>query len=135
MNLFGAPTGGPACRRCRRAASPATPDEIAVSSTLGRKIGDQMYIASHNLQVVGIVNNSTVLAQQPNLFLTTVGAQRPGVRRSARHRVGGYPRQSGQGARRLPALVDCRGAIDDMMRPLKVAVDAISIMAVLLWVV
>ena len=29
--------------------------------------------------------------------------------------------------------VDRHGAVDDFMRPLKVAVDAISIMAMLLW--
>lgn len=134
MNLFGAPTAGPGMPAMSQGRAPATPDEIAVSSTLGRKIGDQMHIASHTLQVVGIVNNSTVLAQQPNLFLTTVGAQRLVY--------GGQPVIASVGIRGSPAkaldgyrLVDRHGAIDDMMRPLKVAVDAISIMAVLLWVV
>ena len=134
MNLFGAPTGGPGMPAMTQGRAPATPDEVAVSSTLGRKIGDHLEIASHSLNVVGIVANSTVLARQPNLFLTPTGAQRLVY--------GGQPVISSIGIRgapqRLPdgyRAVDRQGAIDDMLRPLKVAVDAITIMAMLLWVV
>ena len=134
MNLFGAPTDGPGMPPMSQGRPPATPDEIAVSSTLGRKIGDRIEIASNTLEVVGIVENSTVLAKQPNLFLTPVGAQRLVY--------GGQPVISSVGIRGEPErvpdgyrAVDRQGAIDDMMRPLKVAVDAIAIMAMLLWVV
>ena len=134
MNLFGAPTDGPGMPAMSQGRPPATPDEIAVSSTLGRKIGDRIEIASHTLEVVGIVEDSTVLAKQPNLFLTPVGAQRLVY--------GGQPVISSVGIRGEPErvpdgyrAVDRQGAIDDMMRPLKVAVDAITIMAMLLWVV
>lgn len=134
MNLFGAPTAGPGMPAMSTGRPPATPDEVAVSSTLKRSLGDELEIASHTLKVVGIVNNSTVLAKQPNLFLTPAGAQRLVY--------GAQPVISSIGILGQPArvpdgfrLVDRQGAIDDMMRPLKVAVDAISIMAVLLWVV
>ena len=66
---------GPACPPCRRAGPPSTPDEVAVSSTLGRQIGDDVEIASRRLRIVGIVENSTALANLPNVFLTTQGAQ------------------------------------------------------------
>ena len=55
--------------------APSTPDEVAVSSTLGRHIGDDVEIASRSLRIVGIVENSTALANLPNVFLTTQGAQ------------------------------------------------------------
>ncbi len=134
MNLFGAPTDGPGMPVMSRGRPPGTPDEVAVSSTLGKNIGDRLDIASHTLEVVGIVDNSTVLARQPNLFLTPVGAQRLVY--------GGQPVISSIGIRGNPErlldgyrAVDRQGAIDDMLRPLKVAVDAITIMAVLLWMV
>lgn len=134
MNMFGAPTDGPGMPAMTQGRPPANSDEIAVSSTLGRNIGDHLDIASHDLKVVGIVEDSTVLAKQPNLFLTVAGAQRL--------LFGGQPVISSIGIRGAPErlldgyrAVDRHGAVDDFMRPLKVAVDAISIMAMLLWVV
>jgi putative ABC transport system permease protein len=134
MNLFGAPTDGPGMPVMSSGRPPATADEVAVSSTLGRDLGDELEITSSKLNVVGIVDNSTVLARQPNLFLTVEGAQLLVY--------GGQPVISSIGVRGEPTSlppgyrsVDREGAIDDMIRPLKVAVDAITIMAVLLWVV
>ncbi len=134
MNLFGAPTDGPGMPVMSQGRPPANPDEVAVSSTLGRSLGDDLEIATLQLKVVGIVENSTVLAKQPNLFLTVAGAQRLVY--------GGQPVVSSIGIRgdpeRVPdgfRAVDQQSAIDDMLRPLKVAVDAITVMAVLLWVV
>ena len=49
--------------------------KVAVSSSLGRQIGDDVEIASRRLRIVGIVENSTALANLPNVFLTTQGAQ------------------------------------------------------------
>ena len=53
----------------------STPDEVAVSSTLGLGVGDEIEIASRTLHTVGVVENSTALANLPNVFLTTAGAQ------------------------------------------------------------
>jgi putative ABC transport system permease protein len=134
MNLFGAPTEGPGMPVMTQGRPPANPDEVAVSSTLGRNLGDDLEIADRRLTVVGIVENSTVLARQPNLFLTVAGAQRMVY--------GGQAVVSSIGLRgdpeRIPdgfRAVDRQSAIDDMMRPLKVAVDAITVMAMLLWLV
>ena len=55
--------------------APTTPDEVAVSTTLGRGVGDEVEIASQTLRIVGLVENSTALANLPNVFLTTEGAQ------------------------------------------------------------
>jgi putative ABC transport system permease protein len=114
--------------------APTTADEVAVSSTLGRHVGDEIEIASRKLRIVGIVENSTALANLPNVFLTTEGAQQLvyggqqlvasiGVRGTVTSLPAGY------------AAIDRAGAIADLLRPLKVAVNSITIVAILLWVV
>jgi putative ABC transport system permease protein len=74
--MFGAPERGPAMPAIAAGRTPSTPDEIAVSSTLGRSVGDDLQIASRTLRIVGIVDDSTALANQPNVFLTVAGAER-----------------------------------------------------------
>jgi putative ABC transport system permease protein len=112
----------------------ATPDEVAVSSTLGRNQGEDIQIASRRLRIVGIVDNSTALANLPNIFLTTEGAQQLVY--------GGQPLVASIGIRgkldQVPPgykAIDRDGAIADLLRPLKVAVNSITIVAILLWVV
>ncbi|MGB0963263.1 MAG: ABC transporter permease [Mycobacterium sp.] len=133
-DLFGAPERGPGMPVTSEGRAPSTPDEVAVSSTLGRQVGDDIEIASTKLRVVGIVENSTALANLPNIFLTTAGAQELVY--------GGQPLVSSIGIRgnlnEVPKgyqAFDRDGAIADLLRPLKVAVDAITIVAVLLWIV
>ncbi len=133
-NMFGAPHGGPGMPNVVEGRAPSTTNEIAVSSTLGHQVGDHIEIASTRLAIVGIVENSTALANLPNIFFTTTGAQ---------HVVyGGQPLVSSIGIRgdldEVPAglqIIDREGAIEDLLRPLKVAVSAIEIVAVLLWIV
>lgn len=133
-DLFGAPERGPGMPAVTEGRAPSTPDEVAVSSTLGRGIGDDVEIASRRLRIVGIVENSTALANLPNVFLTTAGAQQLVY--------GGEPLVASIGVRgsldQIPdgyRGIDRAGAIDDLLRPLKVAVNSITIVAILLWVV
>jgi putative ABC transport system permease protein len=134
VDIFGAPEHGPGMPAMTEGRAPTTPDEVAVSSTLGRAIGDEVEIASRRLHIVGIVHNSTALANLPNVFLTTEGAQRlvyGGQSLVASIGIRGTPQ-------RIPAgytAVDRGGAIEDLLRPLKVAVNSITIVAVLLWIV
>ena len=114
--------------------APATPDEVAVSSTLGRHIGDDLQVGARILRIVGIVPNSTALAKMPNIFLTTEGVQRlsyNGQPMITSIGIDGTPGQLPNGYQ----TVDRAVAVSDLMRPLKVAVDAINILAVLLWIV
>ena len=134
-DLFGAPERGPGMPVLRRAGHPSTPDEVAVSSTLGRHVGDDIEIASRTLRIVGIVENSTALANLPNVFLTTAGAQQlvyGGQPLVASIGIRGTPR-----CRCPPAIkaIDRDGAVADLLRPLKVAVNSITIVAILLWIV
>ncbi|MCH9668238.1 MAG: ABC transporter permease [Actinomycetia bacterium] len=133
-NLFGAPEDGPGMPDTVEGRAPATPDEVAVSSSLKRQVGDDIEIASTTLRIVGIVENSTALANLPNIFFTTRGAQDLVY--------GGQPLVASIGIRGeiddVPdglRAFDRDGAVADLMRPLKVAVDAITIVAVLLWIV
>lgn len=134
VDIFGAPERGPGMPAASAGRAPARPDEVMVSSTLGRDVGDEVEIASRTLRVVGLVENSTALANLPNVFLTTEGAQRLVY--------GGEPLVASIGVRgsleRVPngyRVVDRAGAIEDLLRPLKVAVNSITIVAVLLWIV
>jgi putative ABC transport system permease protein len=134
VDIFGAPERGPGMPPVSEGRAPSTPDEVAVSSTLGRAVGDEIEIASRTLQIVGIVENSTALANLPNVFLTTSGAQRLvygaeplvasiGIRGTLAQIPGGYH------------TIDRDGAIADLLRPWKVAVSSITIVATMLWIV
>ncbi|MEO3760447.1 ABC transporter permease [Mycobacterium sp. B14F4] len=134
VDIFGAPERGPGMPAVSAGRAPAALDEVAVSSTLGRNLGDDVEIASRTLKIVGIVENSTALANLPNVFLTTQGAQQLVY--------GGEPLVASIGVRGALAqpppgyrAVDRAGAVEDLLRPLKVAVNSITIVAILLWIV
>ncbi|OBB39498.1 ABC transporter permease [Mycobacterium sp. 852002-51961_SCH5331710] len=134
VDIFGAPERGPGMPPVIEGRAPTVPGEVAVSTTLGRGLGDEVEIASQRLRIVGLVENSTALANLPNVFLTTEGAQELVY--------GGEPLVASIGVRgaleRVPngyRAVDRAGAIADLLRPLKVAVNSITIVAVLLWIV
>ena len=134
VDIFGAPERGPGMPAVTAGRAPAAPDEVAVSSTLGRNVGDEVEIASRTLRIVGVVENSTALANLPNVFLTTRGAQQlvyGGEPLAASLGIRGALDQPPPGYR----AVDRAGAIEDLLRPLKVAVNSITIVAVLLWIV
>jgi putative ABC transport system permease protein len=132
--MFGAPAGGPGMPAMSQGRAPSSPEEIAVTSTIGRHIGEELEVGSRKLLIVGIVNNSTSLAKTPNLFVTTEGAQQL--------EYNGQPLISAIGIRgtlsQVPdgfRVVNRTVAVDDLMRPTKIAVQAIRIVAVLLWIV
>jgi putative ABC transport system permease protein len=134
VDIFGGPERGPGMPAVLQGRSPSTPDEVAVSSTLGRQIGDDVEIASRRLHIVGVVENSTALANLPNVFLTTQGAQQlvyGGEQLVASIGIRGTLGQIPDGYR----AIDRAGAIGDLLRPLKVALDSITIVAVMLWIV
>lgn len=112
--------------------APSSPDEVAVSTTLHRPVGDDIEIGAGKLHIVGLVDKSTTLAGQANAFLTVAGAQR--VMFSGQHVISavglsGTPSQVPDGYR----VIDRKATVDDMVRPLDGAHLAMSYMAVLLW--
>lgn len=134
VTAFGAPERGPGMPQISEGRAPAKPDEVAVSSTLGRRLGDTLQVGAHTLRIVGIVPNSTALAKIPNIFLTTEGLQQlayNGQPMVTSIGVDGAPRHLPDGYQ----TYDRAGAVHDLVRPLRVAVNSISIVAVLLWIV
>jgi putative ABC transport system permease protein len=134
MNAFGAPERGPGMPPMLAGRAPSQPDEIAVSSTVARGLGERIDVGSRHLHIVGIVDESTALAGQPNGFLSVAGAQQliaAGQPVISSIGILGAPQRAPDGFR----MVDRNGAGDDLLRPLRNAIDAITLMAVLLWVV
>ena len=131
---FGAPEHGPGMPGVSAGRAPSTPDEVAVSSTLGRNVGEDVQVGAYTLRIVGIVPNSTALAKTPNIFLTTQGLQRLAYNSQPMITsigVVGTPRQLPDGYQTL----DKAAGVNDLLRPLQAAVGAITIVAALLWVV
>lgn len=132
VNVYGIPAQQAPPMAAGRAAS--APDEVAVSTTLGRSIGDDIEIGASALRVVGLVDNSTTLAGQANTFLTVTGAQRvmfSGMPVISAIGLRGTPTQSLHGYR----IVDRSDVIEDVVRPLQGGRVALSYMSVLLWAV
>ena len=134
VNVFGAPERGPGMPAVSAGHVPTNPAEVAVSSTMGRGLGQSLEIGSRTLQIVGVVDDSTLLARQANVFRTVDGAQQL--------LFSGQPLISSIGIRGALAnapdgyrVVDRTGAVEDLVRPLKGARTSISMMAWLLWVV
>ena len=131
---FGAPPHGPGMPQVSEGQTPSTPTEVSVSSTLGKHIGEDLQVGARTLRIVGIVANATALAKTPCIFLTTEGLQQlayNGQPMITSIGIIGTPKQLPDGYQ----TVDRGVGITDLMRPLKVAVGAISIVAFLLWIV
>jgi putative ABC transport system permease protein len=134
VNVFGVPERGPGMPALSAGRAPSNPGEIAVSTTMHRGIGQDLEIGSRTLRIVGLVDDSTALARQANVFLTVPGAQQL--------LFSGQALISSIGLRGIPATVpaglravDRAGAVNDLVRALDGAKRAISLMAWLLWVV
>ena len=133
-NVFGAPERGSGMPAVSAGRAPSAPNEVAVSSTMGKQVGHDLEIGSQTLRIVGIVDDSTALSGQPNVFLTVAGAQQllfSGQPLISSIGLRGAPGQSPNGYQ----LVDRAGAIEDLVRALTGARQAMTLMAGLLWVV
>ena len=134
VNVFGAPERGPGIPVLADGRPPSATDEVVVSNTMGKSIGDTVEIGSQPLRIVGLVDDSTALAGQPNIFLTTAGAQKllfSGQSLITSVGLQGRPAKAPDGFR----IVDRNGAIDDLLRALSGARQAMTLMAGLLWLV
>ncbi|HZQ33893.1 MAG TPA: ABC transporter permease [Mycobacterium sp.] len=134
VNVFGAPDRGPGTPAVSSGRTPANPDEIAVSDSMHRGVGQNLDIGSRTMRIVGVVRDSTLLAGQANVFLTVEGAQQLlfsgqklissiGLHGTVAHAPDGY------------RVVDRNGAIEDLVRPLTGARQAMWTMSGFLWVV
>ena len=134
INVYGVPDHGLGAPPITEGRPATKLGEVAVSTTLGRSIDDDIEVAGVKLRIVGLVRKSTTLAGQPNAFATVNEAQQLVF--------SGQPVVSTVGLRGTPAnppdgyrIVNRADAIDDMVRPLHGAQLAMSYMAYLLWAV
>jgi putative ABC transport system permease protein len=134
VNVYGVPGHGLGTPPIAAGRAPSKPGEVAMSTTLGRSVGDDVEVGSQVLRIVGLVDKSTTLAGQPNAFVTVAGAQLL--------MFAGQPVISAIGLRGTPAqipvgyrLVDRKATVDDMVRPLHGARVALSYVSILLWAV
>ena len=105
-----------------------------MSSTLGRHLGDGLQVGAHTLRIVGIVRNSTALAKTPNIFLTTEGLQQlayNGQPMVTSIGIVGIPQHMPDGYQ----ILDRAAGVNDLLRPMKVAGSAITMVAILLWII
>jgi putative ABC transport system permease protein len=132
VNVFGMPESGPGMPTIAAGRAPSNPAEVAISTTLGRAVGEDVEIGPRVVRIVGLVGKSTALAGQPNAFLTVKGAQQV--------LFSGQPLISAVGLRGTAAkvpdgyrVVGRDAGINDLMRPLEKACQAVSYLAILLW--
>lgn len=134
VNVFGVSGHAAGMPTVATGVAPSSAGEIAVSNTLRRAVGSDVQISSRRPRIVGLVDNSTALAGQANVFFTVAGAQQM--------LFSGQPLVSAIGLRGVPAeipdgyrIVHRDVAVDDLLRPLQKALRAISYLAILLWAV
>jgi putative ABC transport system permease protein len=134
VTVFGAPGRGLGMPGTSEGRAPSAPDEVAVSSTLERHVGDEIQVGARTMRVVGIVPDSTALAKTPNIFLTTEGVQRlsyngqPIISSIA---IKGTPQRLPDGYQ----VVDRAAGATDLLRPVQVASGSITIVAGLMSIV
>jgi putative ABC transport system permease protein len=108
--------------------------QVVVSTALSYDIGEELLLAGTPLEVVGKVGHWTAVGGVPNIFLTLGDAQRiafagqPIVSAVA---MEGRPHEEPEG---IDVLDDAQ-VKQDLLRPVRNAIDAIDMVAVLLWVV
>jgi putative ABC transport system permease protein len=108
--------------------------EVVVSTALSSEIGDELLVSGTRFEVVGTIDDWTAIAGVPNVFLTRGDAQRiafSGVPIVSAVAIEGTPRQAVEGTK----VLTNREVRSDLLRPVRNAMGAIDMVAVLLWIV
>jgi putative ABC transport system permease protein len=133
VNVFGASGTGVGVPVIEEGHRPES-GQVVVSTALSHDIGDELLLAGRRFEVVGTVGQWTAVAGVPNVFLTLEDAQRvafagqPIVSAVA---LEGRPDEAPEG---IDVLGDAE-VTEDLLRPVRNAIGAIDMVAVLLWVV
>jgi putative ABC transport system permease protein len=134
VQVFGALPGAVAAPHVSQGRPPRRRGEAAISTKLHEQIGDRLEVGGRMFTVVGRVSGSTLYAGIPNVFVTLHDAQDlmfNGQSIVSAIAVRGTPSA-------LPgdlAFVSGHAAHVDLLRPLKDARKALTIVAALLWIV
>lgn len=112
--------------------APRSAGEAAIGSAAGRDIGDRVEIGGRDLEIVGIVAGASVWLSVPVLYMTLPDAQAlvfAGEPAATALLTRGVPHQLPDGLKMLTPSE----AVSDLLQPLGVAVDTISLIQGLLW--
>jgi len=134
VNLFAVPPGGPGVPDPDEGRAPERAGEVLVSSKLGADPGEQVVLLGRTFEVVGVVDGSTALGGVANVFATLEDAQAL--------IFSGQPIASAIATRGVPTSVPAglrvatpTDARDDLLRPLRQPRLAVTVLAMLLWVI
>lgn len=108
--------------------------EVVVDRTLGPRIGDVVEVVGERFEVVGITEDTTVLAGLPLVFTILADAQQAVFRSDAAVSlalVDGEIRSIPAGMR----VMTSEAVVSDTLVPLEAAVATIDLVRVLLWIV
>ena len=133
INLIGADGAGVGVPHVDEGRRPED-GEVVVSSALASDIGDDLLLSGTRFEVVGTIDDWTAVAGVPNVLLTRGDAQRiafSGLPIVSAVAIEGAPRHDVEGTK---VLTD-REVRDDLLRPVRKALGAIDMVAVLLWAV
>jgi putative ABC transport system permease protein len=134
VNLFAVPPGGPGVPAPDAGRAPTRSGEVLASSTLDVGVGDELVLLGRPFTVVGVVDGSTSLGGVGNAFATLDDAQGlvfAGQPIAMAVATAGVPERVPAGLRVLTPAE----ARDDLLRPLRQPRLAVTVLALLLWVV
>ncbi len=133
VSLVGVQIGGVGSPTPTRGHGLSRPGQAVVSTSLGRPVGSTVWFGPRRFQVVGTLAVS-IYAGTPVVFLAVRDAQAVGLggaRLATSFAVKGMPTDTSRGW----ASATPDQAVTNLLVPLQSAQDAISFMAILLWIV
>ena len=113
--------------------APQREGEAAIGSAADRRIGDRVEVGGRDLEIVGIVSGASVWLTVPVLYTTLSEAQAlvfGGEPAATVLLTRGVPDQLPDGLK----ILTPSEAVSDLLQPLETAVDTISFIQVLLWI-
>lgn len=113
---------------------PAAPGEIVVDETTGLDVGDRSMLGTEPVEVVGTVDDATVLAGVPIVFTTTEFGQRAVA---AGLDVAMATLTSDPNPALPPefTVLSSQAVVDDTLKPLENAISSVALVQALLWLI
>ena len=131
--LVGAEPGRVGMPAVNEGRAPRNTGEAAIGSAAGHRIGDRVEVGGRPLEIVGIVSGASVWVSIPVLYVTLSEAQAlmfGGEPAATAIVTSGVPDHLPDGLKMLTPTE----AVTDLLQPLESALDTISLIQFLLWI-
>ncbi len=132
--LLAAEPGRPGMPTPDTGRAPSATGELMASSRLGLDIGEELQLGERSYEVVGIVDDASVLAGVSTVVLTLADGQElifAGLDAATSVAYTGAPTDVPDGL----ALATPDDAVAELTRPIESAVAAVTLVSVLLWII